>query len=93
MPKVTSTTKTEKLGTKKTVKKTGTKISKEPVIGSVEESTHPQPIGRLGLHIVMKLERKFVNNKPYIEVLTADGQTFLLSDRDITTQYKPFEQK
>lgn len=88
MPK----TDTKKLGTKKAV-------VKETPAKEVEKITIPEVVitapvverkflGTIGLLKVVKIGKKVINEREYNEVLTADGQTYYLSDSDLSKQLK-----
>ena len=70
---------------------------KAPVESVGAASTDPvqEPkkyLGRFGVnHLVVRLQDKEVNGRMFKEILTHDGQTFLLSEQDLAKQMKPLE--
>lgn len=57
------------------------------------EKPAPKYLGKFGVyHLVVRTQPKEVNGRIYNEILTHDGQTFLLSDMDLKNQLKPLDE-
>ena len=57
---------------------------------SLEAAEVPETLGTLGVHRIPVVNKtiKVVNGVPYVEVLLADGATYLLSESDFKAQHQ-----